>query len=172
MLTELQRAKPDMILLESGLPGGSETDMCQRLFGARPSARIISVMRDDNDAAFRRAVEAGAQGYLRKNTSRVELVRAIRIVATGGFYLGPDGADQTFRLLRHPENAVGLRSGLHTLSPQERRIIPLIAEGNTNKEIAVALNLSEKTVRNYIANMFVKLEIERRTQAVALYLNG
>lgn len=170
VLSESRRVKPDVVLLEFGLSGGSEADICKGLFDTLPSVRIISLMGGDNDTAFLTVVEAGAQGCLQKNTCRTELVRAIRIVANGGSYLGPESVDQTFRLLRQWQDAACPRSGLRTLSSQERRVISLIAEGNTNKEIAAKLDLSDKTVKNYIANMFVKLEVGRRTQAVARYL--
>lgn len=170
VLSESRRVKPDVVLLEFRLTGGSEADICKGLFDALPSVRIISLMEGENDAAFLTVVEAGAQGCLQKSTCRTELVRAIRIIAQGGSYLGPESVDQTFRLLRQWQDAACPSSGLRALSPQERRVISLIAEGNTNKEIAVKLVLSDKTVKNYIANMFVKLEVDRRTQAVARYL--
>ncbi len=92
------------------------------------------------------------------------------MVAKGGSYVCSETAVQTSRLLRQRQHLLSARSGLDALSPQERRVIALIAEGNTNKEIAVTLKLSEKTVKNYIANMFSKLAINRRTQAAALYV--
>jgi DNA-binding NarL/FixJ family response regulator len=170
VLSESRRTKPEVVLLESELSGGSQSDICKRLFEALPSVRIVSLMRDNNDRAFLDAIEAGARGCLQKNVCRIELVRAVRTVAKGGSYLGPEGAEQTFRLLRQQQDGVHSRSRLHTLSLQERRVISLIAEGNTNKEIATKLVLSDKTVKNYIANLFVKLEVSRRTQAVARYL--
>jgi DNA-binding NarL/FixJ family response regulator len=172
MLSESRRITPDVILLESALSGGSEFNIYKTLFNVLPSVRIISLMRDGDTEAFRNAVEAGAQGYLRENTDRIELIRAIRTVAKGSSYLGPETADQTFRLLRAKEDSVCLSSALHILSRQERRVIALIAEGDTNKEIATKLVLSEKTVKNYTVSIFAKLKIERRTQAAALYLKA
>lgn len=170
VLSESRRVKPDVVLLDFRLSGGSEADICKGLFDALPSVRIIGLMGGDNAPAFLTVVEAGAQGCLQKDTCRTELVRAIRIVAKGGSYLGPESADQTFRLLKQWQDAACPRSGLRALSPQERRVISLIAEGNTNKEIATKLALSDKTVKNYIVSIFTKLNIDRRTQAVALYL--
>ena len=152
VLSESGRTKPDVVLLESGLSGGSEFNIYKTLFNVLPSVRIISLMRDDDTEAFRNAVEAGAQGYLRENTGRIELIRAIRTVANGSPYLGQETANQTFRLLRARQNSICSPSILHILSPQERRVIALIAEGDTNKEIATKLGLSEKTVKNYIAS--------------------
>lgn len=172
VFSESCRIKPDVVLLESGLTGSSEAEFYKTLRTALPSVGIISLMRDGDAEAFRNAIEAGAQGFLRKSMGRIELVSAIRTVAKGGSYLGSEEADQTFHLLRQQQDTMCARSTLHILSPQERRIIALIAEGNTNKEIAAKLVLSDKTVKNYIGNMFAKLEIERRTQAVTLYMKA
>jgi len=172
VLSESRRIKPDIVLLGAWLSAGSEFDVYKTLLHMLPSARIISLMREDDGKMFRNAIEAGVQGYLRENAGRIELVRAIRAVAKGNSYLGQDVADQTVRLLRAREDAVCSRSALHILSSQERRVIAFIAEGNTNKEIAAKMVLSDKTVKNYIANMFAKLAVERRTQAAALYMKA
>lgn len=172
LFSESRRTKPDVVLLEFGLSGSSESEFYKTLLNILPLVRIISLMRDGDAEAFHNAVGAGAQGFLRKNTGRIELVRAIRTVAKGGSYLSSEEADQTFHLLRRQQDTTCARSSLHILSPQERRIIALIAEGNTNKEIAAKLALSDKTVKNYIGNMFAKLEIERRTQAATLYMKA
>jgi DNA-binding NarL/FixJ family response regulator len=172
VLCKSRRAKPDVVLLESGLPGSSESEIYKTLRNVLPSVRIISVMSDGDGEAFRNAIEAGAQGFLRKSTDRIELVGAIRTVSKGGSHITSEETDQAFRLLRARQDTMCARSTLHILSPQERRIIALIAEGNTNKEIAAKLVLSDKTVKNYIGNIFAKLEIERRTQAVTLYMKA
>ena len=172
VFSESRRTKPDVVLLESGLSGSSESEIYKSLLHVLPSVRIISLMGDNHAASLRRAVEGGVQGCLRKSTCRIELIQAIHTVAKGGTYLSPEDTDETFRLLRQQHDADGSRSGLDGLSPQERRVIALIAEGNTNKEIATKLGLSDKTVKNYICNMFAKLDIERRTQAVVLYMKG
>ena len=168
-LSEAQRTKPQIILLESGLAGSSDTDLFTRLYDVLPSVRIISLMGDNTGAAFRRSVEGGAQGYLGNNMSQKELVQAIRTVAKGDAYLGPESVNQAFSMLRQQQTVDSSPSGVKGLSPQEQRVIALLADGNTNKEIAAKLMLSEKTVKNYIANIFTKLGVERRTHAVALY---
>ena len=169
-LSESQRTQPDVIVLKAGLSGGSEADFYRALLNVLPSVRIISLMRDGDVEAFQSAVEAGARGYLWEKTDRIELIRAIRTVAKGDSYLDQETADQTMRLLRARRGSICSPSALHILSPQERRVIALIAQGNTNKEIATELVLSEKTVKNYIVSIFTKLKIERRTQAAALYM--
>ncbi len=170
LLTEFRRMKPDVVLLTYGLPGSTDVEACQQLFHSLPHIRIIVLVRDNDAAVFRHIAEEGAQGILLGNIGREELIKSVRAVARGDSYLDPEAVEKTFRLLRQQQEETYLPSGLHVLSPQERRIIPLIAEGYTNKEIAVKLALSDKTVKNYVANMFAKLEINRRTQAVTLYL--
>jgi two-component system, NarL family, response regulator DevR len=170
LLSGLRRVKPDVVVHECWVSDGSESTIYKKLFSTLPSVRILSLIEDDCPAAFRSAVEGRAQGYLWQNAGRIELVRAIRTVAKEGSYLGLEGMDQAFGFLRQQQDPVCSRSELQSLLPQERRIIALIAEGGTNKEIAAKMVLSDKTVKNYIASMFSKLGISRRTQAVSLYV--
>lgn len=170
LISEARRSRPDVVVLESRMAGESDAETCQKLFAVLPSIRIIIVGSDDGADAFHNALEIGVQGFLGKNSGRSEVIQAIRTVVKGVPYLCPGATTATFHLLRRQQNGDGLRSGLQILSPQERRVIALIAEGYTNKEIAAKLVLSDKTVKNYIVSIYTKLQIERRTQAVALYL--
>lgn len=172
LFTEARRTKPDVTLLTYGLPGCTDVEAYKQLFRSLSGVRIIVLVKDNDAAPFRHAVEAGAQGIILGNIGREELIKSVRAVARGDSYLDPEAVEKTFGLLRQQQKDVFLPKELHSLSPQERRIIPLIAEGYTNKEIAVKLALSDKTIKNYVANMFAKLAIERRTQAVALYYKG
>jgi len=174
VLRASRRTKPNVILLAAGLLEETEGVLFRRLFAVLPPIRLIALLWDYEDGAvtFPRAVEVGVHGYVQADPGGGELIRAIRTVAKGNAYLCPESADWTFRLLRQRRDSAGSSAALLRLSPQERRVIARMAEGRTNKEIAVKLALSEKTVKNYIANMFVKLEIERRTQAVALYMEA
>ena len=122
---------------------------------------------------FRHVIDMGAQGFLPDNFSRVELVQAIRTAALEHANVKPATMPVNGTGVPYDESRTTcVGSELGALSPQERRVMSLIAAGNTNKEIALKLTLSEKTVKNYIANMFTKLEITRRTQAVALYFRA
>jgi DNA-binding NarL/FixJ family response regulator len=170
-LSEAKRVKPDLVLIESRFPEGSGVETCRMLLKSEPASRVIIMTRSGGSSAFRAAVDAGAHGYALKDIGRGELLRAIRVVAGGASYLHSDMIDQAFSALRDSLGGVCV-TGLHLLSPQERRIAPLLADGKTNKEIAVELVLSEKTVKNYIANMFTKLQVTRRTQVVALYVRA
>lgn len=171
-LRKCRTTKPHVVLLEFGLPGDSTPNTCKKLLHALPSVRVIISMWGKNDTTLHEIIETGAQGYVLKSVSRRELVRAIRTPVKGGRYPSLRRSNGTVDLRRRYQDTNGSHHGLRILSPQERRIIPLIADGNTNKEIAAKLVLSEKTVKNYIANMFAKLEIERRTQAVVLYMKA
>lgn len=172
VLAACRRIRPDVILVTDGLCRSAEVEIFQQLFHFLPAVRIIILVQDDDAALFRRAIDAGAQGFLLGNVGREELIKGIRTVVKGGSYLDPQAVAQTLRLLRQQQAGGGVPFGLHILSPQERRIISFIAEGYTNKEIAGKLTLSDKTVKNYVANMFTKLEVSRRTQAAALYLKA
>ncbi len=111
---------------------------------------------------------SGAQGYVLKDIKLDMLIEAIKTVAAGRPMLDPRVTKHTMTWLRTLSNPEATPTQT-ALSPQEQRILPLVAEGKTNKEIAVALTLSDKTVKNYLANIFVKLRITRRSQAAALY---
>lgn len=171
VLAEAKRTQPDIIIMNYELLGISQAKMCTKLFRSLPAVRIVALVRDDA-AVFHQAVEAGVHGILRENMACDELLKAVRTVAKGCSYLGAEAVEKTFHLLRHGKEKACIHSGLWALSPQELRIISFIAEGDTNKEIAEKLGLSDKTVKNYVANMFLKLEIGRRTQAAALYLKA
>ena len=118
------------------------------------------------------AVQGGAHGYALKDVRTQDLIQAIRTIASGQGYLDSRVAQQTLHWIRDRSHAASGHSPdrLTRLSPQERAILPLLAEGKTNKEIAVDLRLSDKTVKNYLANIFDKLQVKRRTEAVSWYI--
>ena len=171
VVAETRRVRPDLVLLDSQLPGGSGAAACRLLLKEHAEIRIVLMTQDKDTASFRAALKAGAHGVVYKDSSRAELLRAIRLVAGGDSNLNSMAVNQTPRA-RRQEATPSSGSGLSLLSPQERRILPLIAEGKTNHEIALEMALAERTVKNYIANMFKKLKIGRRTQAAAVYLQA
>jgi len=172
LFSAVQRTKPNIVLLGARLAGGLNADSYRRLLQAPRSIRVILLVEEHDFSMWSCVAEQGVQGYLSKTVCHKELSRAIRLVAKGESYLGSEGSPQLLHFLQQQAMVVSSRSELEALSSQEYRIIALIAEGHTNKEIAAMLALSEKTVKNYIANMFSKLAIERRTQAAALYLRA
>lgn len=164
-----RRLKPDVILMDVRLPDGSGVEACRDILGACAETRVIFLTSYADDDSVLAAVLAGAHGYVLKEIDSAALIRAIQLVAEGQSILDPTVTERALRWLRElcqtPPS-----SGLHQLSAQEERVLALVAEGKTNKEIATTLGLSDKTVKNYLANVFQKLHITRRAQAAAFFV--
>jgi DNA-binding NarL/FixJ family response regulator len=165
----VERIHPQMVLLDMKLPDASGIEACRRLLTVAPQIRILVLTSYAEDDTVVAAVQSGAHGYILKDARTDDLVRAIRTVAEGRGYLDPRIAQQALHWIRTRSRAPALSHGMAQLSPQERLIMPLLAEGKTNKEIATHLCLSDKTVKNYLANIFDKLQVKRRTEAVAWF---
>jgi two-component system, NarL family, response regulator DevR len=166
----VERLAPQMVLLDVKLPDASLTEACRRLLAVAPKLRILVLTSYAEDSTVMAAVQNGAHGYVLKDIRMDELLRAIRTVASGQGYLDPRVTQQALRWIRTSSHLGVTAHGTSRLSPQERLILPLLAEGKTNKEIAVQLRLSDKTVKNYLANIFDKLQVKRRTEAVAWFM--
>jgi len=164
----VKRLKPDIVLMDVRLPDGSGIEASRDIFAGHPATRIIFLTSYMNGDSARAAMLAGAQGYVVKDIDSGLLVRSILGVSNGQSMFDPV---LTQRAL---SGSVGLARAHParepSLAPQEERILALMAEGLTNKEIAASLQLSDKTVKNYIANMFQKLHISRRAQAAAYFV--
>jgi DNA-binding NarL/FixJ family response regulator len=119
-----------------------------------------------DDEAVLGTILAGADGFLLKEVSGDELIRAVRTVASGRSILDPNITQRVLAKVKSVSSGEGKQE---SLAPQERRVLALVAEGKTNKEIAVALDLSEKTVGNYLSNIFQKLHVTRRSQAAVYF---
>ena len=164
----IEKLTPDLVLLDISLPDGSGVHACSRLVAGRPDTRVLILSVYDDPAVIREAIAAGALGYVLKDTPVAMWRNALRRAAGSGVVLGPQLIGLVLMEVR--EMANGLTTAcMGDLSPQERRLLPLVAEGRTNKEIAVALSLSDKTVKNYISNMYSKLGVTRRSQVATLY---
>ncbi len=168
----VERLRPHLVLLDVRLPDASGTEVCRRLLAVAPSLRILVLTSYAEDATVVSAVQSGAHGYVLKDVRTDDLIRAIHTVAEGRGYLDPRIAQQALQWIRTRPRNGPVPQGLAQLSPQERLIMPLLAEGKTNKEIALHLRLSDKTVKNYLANIFDKLHVRRRTEAVAWFLRS
>ncbi|CUS33717.1 response regulator [Candidatus Nitrospira nitrificans] len=166
---QAQRLKPDVILMDVRLPDGSGIDACREILGALPRTRVIFLTSYADDDSVIAAVLAGAHGYVLKEIDSPALLEAIRSVAKGQSILDSTVTERALRWLRGLHD-LPATSGTDQLSSQEERVVALVAEGKTNKEIAVALGLSDKTVKNYLANVFQKLRITRRAQAAAFFV--
>ncbi len=171
-VAQTARLKPNVVLLDVKLPDGSGIDACRQILATTPATRILMLTSFSDDTMVVNAVQSGAHGYALKDVRTQDLIDAIRTVASGQGYLDPRVAQQTLHWIRDRSHSASghFPDNLTRLSPQERAILPLLAEGKTNKEIAADLRLSDKTVKNYLANIFDKLQVKRRTEAVSWYI--
>ena len=169
-LAVAKRDHPQLVLLDMKLPDMSGIEACRRLLAEMPQLRILVLTSYAEDTTVTSAIRGGALGYLLKDVKADDLIRAIRTVAGGRGYLDPRITQQTFQWIRSSPSSGGSIQGLRQLSPQEQVIMPLLAQGRTNKEIATQLGLSDKTIKNYLANIYDKLGVSRRTEAVAWYM--
>ena len=168
-IQQAQKLKPDVVLMDVRLPDGSGVDACREILGALPGIRVIFLTSYADDDSVLAAVLAGAHGYVLKEIDSPALVEAIRSVANGQSILDSSVTERALRWLRGLHD-LPLTPGTDQLSSQEERVVALVAEGKTNKENALALGLSDKTVKNYLANVFQKLRITRRAQAAAFFV--
>jgi len=166
------RLKPDVVLLDIRLPDGSGLSCCRKILTDTPNAKVLILTSVIDDNLVYEAMSNGAHGYLLKEINSQGLRQSIIDVASGKFILDPA---LTSRVLLSARKAAAPQTEsdmLSILSAQQRRLISLVAEGKTNKEIAEAMGLSDKTVKNYLSNIFEKLKISRRSQAAVLYLEN
>ena len=160
---------PDVVLLDIRLPDGSGFEACRQILQKQPATRVVVLTSYSNDEYIFEAVSAGAQGYLMKEIDPAGLIQAIKDVAAGRSILDPGVTARVLSLLRSGQGGKA-SSDLSLLSPQERRVLKLVAEGLTNKQVGGLLNLSENTVKNYLINVFEKLKVKRRAQAAAIFV--
>lgn len=167
-VTEAARVRPDVVLMDVRLPDGSGVEACREIRAARPDIRVLFLTSYADEDAVLATILAGADGFLLKEVSSEELLRAVRTVGSGRSILDPAVTQRV--LARVKAAAASSPDGkIDELSPQERRVLALVADGKTNKEIAAALNLSDKTVGNYLSNIFQKLHVTRRAQAAVYF---
>ena len=163
------RLRPDVVLMDVRLPDGSGIEACRAILARHPTTRVIFLTSYTDDESSLAAVLAGAQGYVLKNIDSGLLIRSIHAVSKGRSILDPALTQRALNWIKAmPEQKDPKLRQL--LSPQEERVLALVAEGLTNKEIATRLQLSDKTVKNYLANMFQKLHISRRAQAATFFV--
>ena len=164
---------PDVILMDLRLPDGTGIDACRDILSAHPNTRVLFLTSHSDEEAVVSTILAGAAGYLLKEVGSQVLVNAIELVHGGQSILDPKVTKAVLHRMSMLDGKVAVKeSSRDKLSPQERRILALVVEGKTNKEIAKALGLSNKTVKNYLSNAFQKLHVGRRSHAAALYERG
>jgi DNA-binding NarL/FixJ family response regulator len=163
-LARIPALRPDVAVLDVRLPDGDGVTVCREIRSRMPEVACLMLTSFADDDALMDAVMAGASGYVLKQIRGTDLVGAVRTVATGQSMLDPRAASQLMARLRGQS---ARQDPLAGLTPQEKRILELIGEGLTNRQIGEHLFLAEKTVKNYISGLFAKLGMERRTQAAA-----
>ena len=164
-IEEANRTEPDVVIMDVRLPDGSGVEACREIRAQRPETKVIMLTSyADEDAVFA-SIMAGATGYLLKQTRTQALTDAIERAMNGESLLDPAVTQRVLERIRNIGSAKD--DELSLLSEQERKILDLIAEGKTNKEIAKEVYLSDKTVKNYVSSILSKLNVRRRSEAAA-----
>lgn len=166
----VERTEPALVVSEMVLPDGSGADLCRQLAARAPQVRVVILTTQASEASVITAVRAGACGYLSKHVSGAELLRALRAIASGQPQLDSQSVRSLVERMRRDGNGGAARDVL-ALTEQERRVLALVTEGKTNKQIAAALGLSEKTIKNYLSHAFEKLNVTRRAQAAVRFMS-
>lgn len=168
-LEMVDKVKPDVILMDISMPGMNGIQATKLIREKHPEARIVMLTMLDQEGYVYEAVKAGATGYMLKNTSSDDLVHAIQTVYEGKALLHPDA---TAQLLKEFVSLADNKAKDYGLSSREMEVLQLLSEGNTNKEIAKALWISEQTVKTHVAHIFDKLGTSDRTETVATALRN
>jgi DNA-binding NarL/FixJ family response regulator len=162
-LSRIPPTRPEVAILDVRLPDGDGVEVCREIRSRHPEIGCLMLTSFADDEALFSAIMAGAAGYVLKQIRGTDLIDAIRTVAAGGSLLDPQATARVMQRLRTD----GEPDELSALSAQERRILELIGEGMTNRQIGEAMFLAEKTVKNYVSSVFAKLGMSRRTEAAA-----
>jgi len=160
------RYEPDLVIMDVRLPDGSGIEACREIRAARPETRVVMLTSYPDEEAVLSAIIAGASGYLLKQIRGRDLVSALEAVGRGESLLDPAVTEKVLERVRRVASG-SATDELAELTAQERKILLLVAEGMTNKEIAADVFLSDKTVKNYVSSILSKLNLQRRTQAAA-----
>jgi DNA-binding NarL/FixJ family response regulator len=163
-LARIPALRPDVAVLDVRLPDGDGVTVCREIRSTMPQVACLMLTSFGDDDALFDAIMAGAAGYVLKQIRGTDLVGAVRTVASGQSLLDPQAASKVMRRMR---DQAARADPLAALTAQERRILELIGDGLTNRQIGERMFLAEKTVKNYVSALFAKLGMERRTQAAA-----
>jgi two-component system response regulator DevR len=165
-ITLAARYEPDVVIMDVRLPDGSGIEACREIRATRPETRVIMLTSYPDEEAVLSAIIAGASGYLLKQIRGRDLVTALEAVGRGESLLDSAVTEKVLERVRRVASG-SATDELAELTAQERKILLLVAEGKTNKEIAGDVFLSDKTVKNYVSSILSKLNLQRRTQAAA-----
>jgi len=160
------RFEPDVVIMDVRLPDGSGIEACREIRAARPETRVVMLTSYPDEEAVLSAIIAGASGYLLKQIRGRELVSALEAVGRGESLLDSAVTEKVLERVRRVASGTATDE-LAELTSQERKILLLVADGKTNKEIAAEVFLSDKTVKNYVSSILSKLNLQRRAQAAA-----
>ncbi len=166
-IEQARRHQPDIVIMDVRLPDGSGIEACRAIRAELPNTRVVMLTSYPDEEAVLSAIVAGASGYLLKQIRGRDLVAALETVGHGGSLLDPAVTERVLDRIRRIATGVSENDELSQLTSQERKILLLVAEGKTNKEIASEIFLSDKTVKNYVSSILAKLNLERRAQAAA-----
>ena len=165
-IAEAERTRPDVVVMDVRLADGSGIEATREIRAQRPKTQVLMLTSFADDEALFASIMAGASGYVLKQIQGTEIVKAIREVGEGKSLLDPQVTKSVLDRLRKGKHLMK-DERLARLSPQEERILALVADGQTNKEIGEELHLAEKTVKNYVSSILSKLEVGRRAEAAA-----
>jgi DNA-binding NarL/FixJ family response regulator len=161
-----RRHQPDLVVMDVRLPDGSGIEACREIRAEMPNTRVVILTSYPDEEAVFSAIVAGASGYLLKQVRGRDLVSALEAVGRGESLLDPAVTEKVLERVRRIATG-GATDELAQLTAQEQKILLLVAEGKTNKEIAAEVFLSDKTVKNYVSSILSKLNLQRRAQAAA-----
>ncbi len=166
-IEQARRHQPDIVIMDVRLPDGSGIEACRAIRAELPETRVVMLTSYPDEEAVLSAIVAGASGYLLKQIRGRDLVAALETVGRGGSLLDPAVTERVLERIRRIASGASESDEISQLTSQERKILLLVAEGKTNKEIASEIFLSDKTVKNYVSSILAKLNLERRAQAAA-----
>jgi DNA-binding NarL/FixJ family response regulator len=165
-IANARRFEPDLVVLDVRLPDGSGIEACREIRSELPNTKVVMLTSYPDEEAVLSAIIAGASGYLLKQVRGRDLVNALESVGRGDSLLDPAITERVLERVRRVASG-SEHDELADLTAQERKILMLVADGKTNKEIAADIFLSDKTVKNYVSSILAKLGLQRRTQAAA-----
>lgn len=166
-LEQARRHEPEIVIMDVRLPDGSGIEACREIRAEMPTTKVVMLTSYPDEEAVLSAIVAGASGYLLKQVRARDLIAALEAVGRGESLLDPAVTEKVLERIRRIANGSQETDELSQLTGQERKILMLVAEGMTNKEIAAEIFLSDKTVKNYVSSILAKLNLERRAQAAA-----
>jgi len=159
--------KPDIVLLDISMPDNG-LKAAQTIAKTNPYVKIIMLTVSENDSDIMTALESGARGYILKGIGAPELIEVIRTVSTGGSYVTPSLAARVLVAMQRPVKESDSENAINSLTKREEQILRLVAEGKSNKEVGVVLEIQEKTVKHYMTNILQKLQVRNRVEAAII----